>query len=54
MKWYFYLMELSKIFVQTIFLHEIIICDIRDPPWINNRGKELINEKNDTCQRLSS
>ena len=30
--------------------HEIIICDDRDPPWINNRVKELINEKNDTFQ----
>ena len=30
--------------------HEIIICDDRDPPWINNKVKELINEKNDTFQ----
>ena len=30
--------------------YEIIICDDRDPPWINNRAKELINEKNDTFQ----
>ena len=30
--------------------HEIIICDDRDPPWINNRVKEKINEKNDTFQ----
>ena len=30
--------------------HEIIICDDRDPPWINNRVKEIINEKNDTFQ----
>ena len=30
--------------------HEIIICDDRDPPRINNRVKELINEKNDTFQ----
>ena len=30
--------------------HEIIICDDRDPPWINNRVKELINEKSDTFQ----
>ena len=29
---------------------EIIICDDRDPPWINNRVKELINEKSDTFQ----
>ena len=30
--------------------HKIIICDDRDPPWINNRVKELINEKPDTFQ----
>ena len=30
--------------------HEIIICDDLDPPWINNRVKELINEKNNTFQ----
>ena len=30
--------------------HEIIICDDRDPPWINNRVKEIIYEKNDTFQ----
>ena len=31
--------------------HEIIICDDQDPPSINNRVEELINEKNDTFQR---
>ena len=30
--------------------HEIIICDDRDPPRINNRVKELIIEKNDIFQ----
>ena len=30
--------------------HEIIICDYRDPPLINKRIRELINEKNDTSQ----
>ena len=30
--------------------HEIIVCDDRDPPWINSRVKELINEENDTFQ----
>ena len=30
--------------------HEIIICDDHDPLWINNRVKELINEKNNTFQ----
>ena len=26
--------------------HETIICDDRDPPWINNRIKKLIYEGN--------
>ena len=26
--------------------HETIICDDRDPPWINNRIKKLIYERN--------
>ena len=26
--------------------HETIICDDRDPPWINNRIKKLICEQN--------
>ena len=30
--------------------HEIIICDDRDAPWINNRVKELINENNNIFQ----
>ena len=30
--------------------HKIITCDDQDPPWINNRVKELINKKNDTVQ----
>ena len=30
--------------------HEIIIYDDRNPPWIHNRVKELINEKSDTFQ----
>ena len=25
--------------------HEIIICDDRDPPWNNNRVKELMKKK---------
>ena len=29
---------------------ETVICDDRDPRWTNSRVKELINEKNDTCQ----
>ena len=30
--------------------HEIIICDDRDPPCINNRVNKLINDKSDTFQ----
>ena len=26
--------------------HETIICDDRDPPWINNRIKQLIYKRN--------
>ena len=28
--------------------HEIVTCDDRDPPWINNNIKQLIQEKNNT------
>ena len=28
--------------------HETVTCDDRDPPWINNNIKQLIQEKNDT------
>ena len=37
-----------KIILSNYIPHEIIICDDRDPPWIRNRVKELINEKSDT------
>ena len=30
--------------------HKVIICDDQDPSCINNRVKELINEKNDSLQ----
>ena len=36
--------------LSNYILHEIIICDDRDPPWIKNRLKELFNEKKDTFQ----
>ena len=39
-----------KNILSNYILHEIIICDDRDRPWINKRIKELINEKNDTSQ----
>ena len=28
--------------------HETVTCDYRDPPWINNNIKQLIQEKNNT------
>ena len=28
--------------------HEIIACNDKDPPWLNNRIKTLIHEKNAT------
>ena len=36
--------------LSNYILHEIIICDDQDPPWIKNRLKELFNEKKDTFQ----
>ena len=33
--------------IMTNFIpHKTIICDDRDPPWINNRIKKLIYERN--------
>ena len=31
--------------VSTFIAHETVICDDRDPPWINTRIKNLINDK---------
>ena len=28
--------------------HETVTCEDRDPPWINNNIKQLIQEKNNT------
>ena len=39
-----------KNILSNYIAHEIIICDDRDPPWINNGVKELINGKNNTFQ----
>ena len=39
-----------KNILSNYIAHEITNCDDRDSPWINNRVKELINEKNDTFQ----
>ena len=39
-----------KNIISNYILHEIIIYDDWDPPWINNRVKEVTNEKNGTFQ----
>ena len=35
-----------KNIVSNYIPHETIICNDRDPPWINNNIKKLINDKN--------
>ena len=35
--------------ISNYILHEIIICNDRDPPWINDNIKKLINVKNRAC-----
>ena len=34
--------------------HETITCDDRDPPWINNKIKQLIQEISNTYRKLYS
>ena len=36
--------------IHNFIPHERIVCDDRNPPWINNEIKKLINEKNSTCK----
>ena len=43
-KVYFFIKTLLNI-IQTFIPHEIIICDDRDPPWINQEIKKLMVEK---------
>ena len=38
----------TKNILSNYIPHKTIICDSLEPPWINNRVKELINEKSDT------
>ena len=42
--------RIIKNILSNFIPHKIIICDDQDPPFINNRVKDLINEKNDTFQ----
>ena len=34
--------------------HETVLCDVRDPSWLNNKVKSLIHEKNKTFNRSKS
>ena len=36
--------------IHNFIPHERIVCDNRDPPWIKNEIKKLINEKNSACK----
>ena len=44
-KFYFFTKTLLNI-IQNFIRHEAIICDDRDPPWINKEIKKLMLEKN--------
>ena len=51
--------EMVNIFNETIsnvlnncIPHETIICDDQDPPWINNKVKKAIQEKNQLFSRV--
>ena len=44
-KVYFFTKTLLNI-IQNFIPHETIICDDRDPPWINKEIKKLMTEKN--------
>ena len=44
-KVYFFTKTLHNM-VQNFISHETLICDVRDPPWINKETKKLISEKN--------
>ena len=53
--------EMINIFNETIsntlnnyIPHETIICDDQDPPWINNKVKNAIQEKNQLFIRVKS
>ena len=48
MKWSFYLIKLLKNIFSNFIPHETVTCDDRDPAWISNNNKQVIQEKNDT------
>ena len=39
-----------KNIIRNYIPHETIICDDRDPPWINKDIKELIHDINQACK----
>ena len=44
---YLFIKTMKNIFSNYV-LHETITCDNREPPWINNTIKQLIQEMNNT------
>ena len=40
--------------LHNFILHEIVTCDDRDPPWINNLMWRLVKEKNEVYKRFKS
>ena len=40
--------ETMKNIISKYISHETITCDCRDPPWINNKIKQLIQKINNT------
>ena len=45
MRWYIFNTTVKNI-MANFTPHKTIICDDRDPPWIDNRIKQLIYERN--------
>ena len=41
-----YFTEMLLKIIRNFIPHERIVCDDRDPPWMNNEIKKLINDKN--------
>ena len=37
---------------RNLIPHEAVICDDRDPPWINSSIRRLIHDKNETYKRF--
>ena len=48
MKWSIYSTKIIRNILSNYIPHETIFCDDRDPPWINSKIKQLIQEINNT------